>query len=238
MRSFMRRRDNLEAGEGWSRKMQPTQGVSYPRSGHEAVYQIARRYFGDTFVYCDTNNKAECGCGSVPCINPGRTFSKNHDFGVYDSAGVPIIPSEHYFIQFRNPVRSIVSNYYLYRREHRFRFRRVDWQKFALRSITYWNRFIDKWVLNFPSDAQAPLYCSYEALIADPEARMREILLFLSNEPLDEEAVSRLLIEKPISPRNRITEFRFYDPVSLRELEDLASERLAKLGLPSFMEEI
>ena len=80
-------------------KMKPTQGVSFPRSGHAPVYQVARRYFGDAFVYCDTNDTEQCGCEHVPCVNPNRTFSKNHDFGLRRFSGVPIIPSEHYFIQ-------------------------------------------------------------------------------------------------------------------------------------------
>ena len=58
-----------------------------------------------------------CGCGLIPCINPDRTFSKDHDFGLRKSSGTPIILSERYLIQYRNPVRSIVSNFHL----HHFR---------------------------------------------------------------------------------------------------------------------
>ena len=36
-------------------KIRPTQGVSYPRSGHAAVFHIAKDYFGDAFIYCDTS---------------------------------------------------------------------------------------------------------------------------------------------------------------------------------------
>ena len=75
-------------------KMRPTQGVSIPRSGHEAVYHVARLYFGDAFVYCDAfyihDDRPFCVCGSIPCVNPARTFSKNHDFGLHSSAGVPM----------------------------------------------------------------------------------------------------------------------------------------------------
>ena len=218
--------------------MQPTQGVSYPRSGHAPVYAIARRYFGDAFVYCDTNNKNHCGCESVPCVNPDRTFAKNHDFGLRKGAGVPILSSEHYFIQYRSPVRSIVSNFYLHLRNHPEKKERTDWEKFARKGVSYWNRFIDKWVLDFPSTADAPLYCTYEALIADPEARVREILSFLSDGPLDDEALTRILEELPIAPRDNLAVFQFYDPTFFRELEDAASERLARLELPSFTDEI
>lgn len=218
--------------------MKPTQGVSYPRSGHAPVYEIALRYFGEALVYCDTNNKKHCGCESVPCVNPGRTYSKNHDFGLRKSVGVPIIPSEHYLIQYRNPVRSIVSNFYLHRKNHPDKAERADWEAFAHICISYWNRFVDKWVLDFPSGADPPFYCKYEALIADPEVRVREILSFLSDGPLDDEVVTRTLKQLPISPRNNLPGFEFYDPIFFKELEDVAAGRLARLELPSFTEEI
>jgi len=217
--------------------MRPTQGVSYPRSGHAAVYQIAWHYFGDAFIYCDTNNKEQCGCESVPCVNPNRTFAKNHDFGLYNAAGMPIIPSEHYLIQFRSPVRSIVSNYYLFRYRRLLRHRKSEWQRFALNSIAYWNRFVDKWVLDFPSKADPPLFCSYESLVLDPEVRIREILAYLSDGPLDEDAVCQALKVEPIVQSNSISEFKYYDAGFFREIEELTSGRLAKLGLPSFDEE-
>lgn len=214
--------------------MRPTQGVSFPRSGHKAVYDIAKRYFGDAFVYCDANNKKHCGCGQVPCVNPNRTFAKNHDFGLKISPGVRIIPSERYFIQYRNPVRSIVSNYHLYLKNNPHACERADWEKFAFRNIFFWNRFIDKWVLDFPADAAPPLYCTYESLIADPEARVKEIHAYMSEEPVDNETLSLILEENPIIPRYNLERFRFHDPVFFEELEDAASERLAELDLPSF----
>ncbi len=230
-------RDN-QSKEKRPMKMKPTQGVSYPRSGHAPVFHIAKRYFGDALIYCDPKKKKHCGCGSVPCSNPARTFSKNHDFGLHRSVGVPIIPSEHYFIQYRNPVRSIVSNFYLHRNNHPDMAKWADWETFARRCISHWNRFVDKWVLDFPSDADAPFYCGYETLIADPETRVREILSFLSDEPLDDEAVARILEQHPIAPRDRLSAFEFYDPIFFKELEDVTAERLARLELPSFAEEI
>jgi len=220
-------------------KMRPTQGVSIPRSGHGAVYQVARRYFGDAFVYCDDQNEKNrhCGCRAVPCVNPARTFAKCHDLDLRASPGMPIIPSERYFIQYRNPVRSIVSYYHVHLEDHQDECERADWERFALRYVLYWNRFIDKWVLDFPEDAAAPFYCTYESLLSEPKARMREILTFLSDEPLDDEALTRILEKRPIAPRDRLAKFEYYDPVFLRELEDAASERLAELDLPSFEDE-
>lgn len=231
---FLRKTRKPQKFVGFARIMRPTQGVSYPRSGHSIVYHYAARYFGEAFIYCDINNKMFCGCESVPCVNPDRSFAKNHDFGVQNGEGMPIIPSERYLIQYRSPVRSIVSDYYLHRYRNILRHRKSQWQKFALNSIVFWNRFIDKWVLNFPSDADAPLFCSYESLISDPEARMGEILAYLGGGPLDEDAMHQILERKPIVERNSISKFRHYDAGFFRELEELASGRMAKLGLPSF----
>lgn len=231
-------------------KMQPTQGVSFPRSGYSATYHILRGYFGDAFVYCDADDTRHCGCQSVPCLNPKRMFAKNHDFGLLKSRfdllksrfglrsdpGVPIIPTEHYFIQYRNPVWSITSSFKLYRDRNPNDNSRAGWKQFAFRRIDFWNRFVDKWVLDFPVDAEPPLYCTYEALITDPPARVREILAFFSDGPLNEERVDAAMKKQPIALRNRISEFEFYDPGFFRELEKVASHRLAELNLPSFDE--
>lgn len=218
--------------------MHATQGVSFPRSGHAAIYHIAQRYFGDAFVYCDANNKKYCGCRSVPCSNPKRTFAKNHDFGLRKSPGVPIIPTEHYFIQYRNPVRSITSNFKLYLNKNPDENHRAGWEKFAFRDVFYWNRFIDKWVLDFPPSAEAPLYCTYESLIADPVSKVTEILAFMSHDPLDEQRVSQVMEQSPISARNNLAAFEFHDTGFFRELESAASARLVELDLPSFEEEL
>lgn len=222
--------------KGYSRKMRPTQGVSYPRSGQSIVLTTCRCYFGESFIYCDTNDKKYCGCESVPCINPDRTFAKNHDFGLQNSVGVPIIPSERYLIQYRSPVRSIVSNYYLFRYRKLLRHRKSEWLRFAINSIGYWNRFVDKWVLNLPSNVDAPFFCSYESIVSDPQVRMREILSYFSDGPLDDAAVCQILDNKSILPTGRISKFRYYDAGFFREIEELTSGRLAKLGLPPFDE--
>jgi len=238
IKRFLRKKRAIKRFSGYSRKMRPVQGVSYPRSGHGAIFRIARLYFGEAFIYCDTGDKVKCGCESVPCRNPNRTFAKNHDFGLFDSEGVPIIPTERYLIQYRSPVRSIVSNYYLFRTEKFSRRKKPEWQAFALRSIDYWNRFVDKWVIDFPTGVHAPLICPYESLVSDPQVYAREILSYLGEGPLDEDAVCQVCAKIPISARNRLSKFRYYDAGFFRELEEMTSGRISKLGLPSFAEEI
>ena len=220
--------------------MRPTQGVSIYRSGHGVVYHAAKRYFGDAFVYCDAFYFKEdegryCACRAVPCVNPARTFSKLHDFELHWTPGVPIIRSERYFIQYRSPVRSIVSHYHIHLKTFPDECERRDWQSYALHEVFYWERFVDKWILNVPECDVPPLYCSYESLLAEPDARMREILTFMSDGPLEDETVTQILEDRPkIVPRDRLAEFKYFDPVFFRELEDVVSGRMAKLGLPSF----
>ena len=77
--------------------------------------------------------------------------------------------------------------------------------------MIYWNPLIDKWVLNFPSNAKPPHYCTYESLLADPQARVREILTFLSEGTLDEERFRAAMLECPIEERSSIEKFEYYD---------------------------
>jgi len=243
-------------------KMRATQGVSVPRSGHGAIFHLANHYFGDAMQYCDTGDF--CGCGSIPCVNPNRTYAKNHDFGLVKHRGlrllqarvnrksllrsdhlfksgnskkvygIPIIPTERYFVQYRSPVWSITSNFELYLMSFPGNNTRAHWERFACLEMIYWVRFIDKWVLNFPKVAEPPHYCSYEDLVAEPSARVREIMQYLGDGALDENRLRHSIAKFPIEEKNSISKFRFRDPVFFKELEDHASGRLAKLGLPAF----
>lgn len=242
--------------------MRATQGVSVPRSGHGAIYHVASYYFGDAMKYCDKRDF--CGCGSVPCANPNRTYAKDHDFGLvkhrglrllqarfnrksllwnYDwfksgnnkkVNGIPIIPTERYFIQYRSPIWSITSNFKLYLMSFPGNNTRAHWERFACLEMIYWVRFVDKWILNFPQIVNPPLYCSYEDLIANPSARIGEVIRYLGDGVIDEKRLGEAIVKFPIEERNSISKFKFHDRVFFKELEDYASGRLAKLGLPAF----
>ena len=135
-------------------------------------------------------------------------------------------------------MRSIVSNFYLHRRRTAKQLKLEDWQRFARNGIRYWNRFIDKWVLNYPSDAAKPLYCNYESLLADPRARSREVLLYMSIDALDEDRLNSALEAVSIRARDRLSSFEYFDPAFFRSLEKAADPRLNQLKLPSFLSEI
>ena len=87
-----------------------TEGISYPRSGHGALRKVLHLYFGTQFVYCADLGEENCGCGNIPCTNAHVLFSKNHDFNLVNGEGCDIIPQQQYIVQYRNPVRSIVSD--------------------------------------------------------------------------------------------------------------------------------
>jgi len=214
--------------------MQATQGVSFPRSGHAVAFHLAKRYFGDALIYCDTNNTRFCGCEAVPCINPARTFAKNHDFGLRRSPGVPILAGERYLVQYRNPVHSICSNFSLYLNKHPEEDTLAGWQKFAYRDIYYWNHFIDKWVIDFPVQGNQPLNCIYEELIANPRETSRDILAYMSAGPIDEARFEHVMKGLNISARNALEDFKYFDRGFFRELEEAASQRLAQLELPAW----
>lgn len=216
--------------------MIPVQGVSFPRSGHAIVYHAVRRYFGPELVYCDTNNSRRCGCESVPCINPGRTFAKNHDFGLKRGEGTPIIATERYLIQYRNPVRSIVSNFHVHLKNNPEKSSQVDWENFAYRQILYWNRFVDKWVLDYPARANTPLYCAYETLVASPAEILTTILEYFSDGPLNLELAKRVIEERNVKPRSNLEKFEFFDANLFNELEEATVGRMATLSLPSWNE--
>ena len=194
--------------------MHKTQGVSYPRSGHGVLYRALKHYFGDELVYCDPESKSSdpsmCACGHVPCVNPANTFAKNHDFGLRHASGLEVLPDRRYLIQFRSPIRSIASNFYLSVARLPDTDNRYGWTKFAYQQIEYWNAFIDKWVFATEGDRRF-LLCRYEDLVADPFATLRRVVEHMSQEPPNEDMISSRLRKVQVRPLDRLHQFRFYD---------------------------
>ena len=211
--------------------------MSFPRSGHAVVYHLARLYFGDDLVYCDPFSDSHCGCRHVPCVNPARNFAKNHDHGLLSSPGVPILAREKYLIQYRSPVWSVVSNFKVYLKNHPAENTKQGWEKFACRDIFFWNRFVDKWVLDFPPDLTSPHYCVYEDLMADPKTTLTSVLSFLSDQPVNVQKAHELIERLDVQPRSVLQDFDFYEPAFFKKLEFVARERLALLDLPLFQDQ-
>lgn len=221
--------------------LKPTQGISFPRSGHAPVFHLIQRYFGDSLVYCDPDNHAGkfCACGTVPCVNEYRNYAKFHDFELRTSKGIDILPDERYLIQFRNPVHSIVSDYHLHKtRNSHISHTRQHWEEFAVKQIFYWNKFVDKWAINFPNGDVENLQCIYEDLLAAPTEKSREILRFIGVGEIDEARMESILGELKVEQQGNLRGFEFYDPLFFRSLEDRTNGRLPRLGVPDYAEEI
>ncbi len=213
-----------------------TESVSFPRSGHAPLYNSMKRYFGDRLVYCDAQDTKglNCGCRSVPCINPRNNFSKSHDFGLRQGDGLEIRAGQCYLVQYRNPVRSIVSDYNLCVEQNPHMSGRDDWHVFAREAIAYWNKLIDKWVIGLGAVDNPQMILPYEKLVQDPIGSVTSVVEFITDEPIDNEALRREISEIGILPLNRLAEFRHFDTGLFREIEAIAGERMTKLAIPSF----
>ena len=214
-----------------------TEGVSYPRSGHSALYNILKVYFGSDFIYCGGLGK-NCGCGSVPCSNPNLLFSKNHDFNIYGGEGSKIIPEQQYIVQYRNPVRSIISDFHLFLAANPNANAEKDWFPFAHAKMNYWINFVDKWVMAVSTKNKLFLPISYEKLITSPVQTITEVIHFLTHQEPDKVQLRRALEWTNLKPRNRYADFQFYDKDLFLELESMAGDRLNKLHIPSFEDSV
>ncbi len=211
-----------------------TEGVSFPRSGHGALHDILKVYFGANFIYCAGQGKENCGCGTIPCANPHLLFSKNHDFDVLKDEGSIIIPKQHYIVQYRNPIKSIISDYKIFLATNPNENAKKYWFPFAHNKMKYWMKFVDKWAIEIQSEDKYFLPISYEQLITSPEQTVSDVVHFITQQESDKVKLQKAITGANLKPRNRSGGFQFYDKDFFLELESLAGDRLKKLSLPSF----
>jgi len=215
-----------------------TDCISFPRSGHGALYHVLKRYFGDALHYCAPLPPNNCGCGRVPCTNPTTNFTKNHDFGLYQGGGVEIRPKRQYLIQFRNPVRSIISNYHLFLEQHPSKNSRKEWYFYAHQWLVFWNRLIDKWALDVEQQITTRMMLSYEHLVQHPANAIGQVITFMTGDEARLEHLQHAIAQVDLKPRNRYADFPYLDRGFIYKLEELAGPRLALLNLPSFADSI
>ena len=238
-----------------SRKMRQVIGVSFPRSGHHIIYRILKRYhyhrmirersliyrvfkrfFDPDMLYCDSlgNNNKNCGCGKVPCINKDNNFSKNHDFDVLLKRGITIEKGRRYLIQYRNPVRSIASNYYLHCQNYPDYNSLSGWKKFSIREIKYWKAFVSKWVIEMPGTGAGFIIIPYDKLMTDPVEMSLRALQFSYSEPIYLRLMFHAIKVVDPSPKNSLANFPHYDENYFYHLESLVKTEMDALGLSSF----
>jgi hypothetical protein len=179
--------------------VKPVIFVSYPRSGHHWLIQLATEYCsllygaepsvipgprvkpgvfvraGD-FSYCEYYHH----CVQVPCTL-GALVQKNHDFDL-------TLPREErfrYVALARDPARSIVSY-------HEFTGRAKPWPSFARRKAKYWRGFVEKWMLD---EHEETLPLMYEQLLYEPAVTLSTFLQFCGI-PVDGNVLGRVTITR------------------------------------------
>lgn len=222
--------------------MLKTQGISYPRSGHGALYHVLRRYFRGELVYCDPevprghtdSSGSLCGCGQVPCENPQNNYAKSHDFGLLRGGqGLPVRPEVRYLVQYRSPVRAIVSNFGLHLRANPDDDNVDAWRAYAIEHMNYWVAFIDKWVLTRPAGTWCDI--PYVKLIGDAPNTVRKAIEFVAGGTADPARLDDALQFVKLEARDRFASFQYPDEGFYKELEAMAGDRLRRLDLPAYV---
>jgi hypothetical protein len=164
-------------------------------------------------VYCEYYNH----CRQSPCSDPRTNFQKNHDFGLK----LPILPNQHYIVQYRSPYPAIISRYKLEVEV----FGTVEdsarnWATYLEKKFEYNKKFHQKWL----SREDNPLLhkLKYEDLIANPFDEMRKVLSICNPRESVQERRLREVIERlDVEPKNSASSFKYY---SVRDAERLNSE--------------
>ena len=68
----------------------------------------------------------------------------------------------------------------------------------------------------------------------DPIGTVTGVVEFVTDEPVDGEALRREISQIRFRPLNRLAEFRHFDTGFFREIEAIAGERMTTLAIPSF----
>jgi hypothetical protein len=193
-----------------------TQGISFPRSGHAIVWHALRNYF----------DQPMSKYGAV-LEKPEYIWAKQHDF----QGDFPKIIWLPHVIQYRNPVRSIVSNYYLYA-NHTKQDTAEHWRDFVKKQVDGWRRFANKWLIN--NGIERSLLVPYEQLVARPLETLRQIFQFMTDEPIDG---SRIQFQT-IKPRNNIEKFKYFDERVFARIESELRAEMDYLFLPSYRDSV
>lgn len=135
--------------------------VSFPRSGHHALVNALKIYFGSRLKYCDPYKD-----------KPGDwNLLKSHDF----ACGEPLIRGYRYIVLVRNPIHSICSRLDQMRREGNTSLvpgsesERVEFRA----QLDYFNRFVHKWVA---SPVENRVVVSYEKLVSAPAFALHGVI--------------------------------------------------------------
>ena len=199
--------------------------VSFPRSGHHLVEKILREYFGPSFHYCDNNEH----CKSVPCVDVGTNYQKNHDFELT----TPKLEEYKYFIQYRHPLESIMSWYeldlvmgILPKGKDSYR----TWLEMLNQQTFYWHSLVSKWlIINPPKKAMA---VPYNELVSQMESTIKKLIHYMDDSHvIDEEKLKGIIHKKRQHKLRNFTEFKYYEEKDFLDYEIILSPYLRKLDI-------
>lgn len=158
---------------------------------------------------------------------PDYIWAKQHDFRG-DFTKIHWLP---HVIQYRSPVRSIVSNYYLHA-NHTKQDDLKYWHSFVDNQIEGWRRFANKWLIN--NNIEKHLLIPYERLVTHPLQTLKQICQFMTDEPIDD---SRIVFQG-IKPRNNLEQFKYFDKRVFARIESELKAEMDYLFLPSYRDSL
>jgi hypothetical protein len=172
-------------------------------------------------------------------------MTKNHDMELHRprSTGIAKQPGVPYLVLIRNFLEAVISDYNLFLRANEDT--RQAWEAFSQRKLTYYQRFVQKWVLI--DDDLEKLVVRYERLTAAPLETFTEILEFFHPpERINRYRLQRLIDDatledvKPtgievirqfgVRNRRRLEDFKYYDPGYFSMLESQLSGEITQVG--------
>lgn len=170
------------------KKIFPTECVSFPRSGHHALVDVLRVYFGDDLVYGEIyrDETATLGAGSPP-VN----YQKNHDFKLDTN---PAATDRQYLVQIRNPIESLES--------WEVHDRRVGHNSDPAETrVDFWAAFVKKWIF---ADVPRRLVVWYEDLVDAPVETCVAAIQFLTRtQNVDMQLLAQSLEKLPLKRRRQ-----------------------------------
>ncbi len=221
-----------------------TNCVTFPRSGHTLLVNILLRYFAADASFPVIDSEDVCRhviragvlsycefyfhCKQTPCIDESTNLQKNHDF----SLKLKISPWANYIVQYRFPLESIVSWYKFELDSGLIDDSAANWRRFAWAKIEFWRNFARKWLIDYPFSNALPI--DYHDLIYRVRQTAIEAIQFISaNTTINETLLKAVIDSLNIRPKNKMTDFKYYDPVFFDALVQEVRQEIEILNMKS-----
>lgn len=206
--------------------------ISYPRSGHHILMACLKDYFGDRMHYCEYYTH----CQTTPCPEGGSEINiqKSHD----NQLDEIISPTKRYILQYRNPIKSLVSQCYnhekyVWNKESTFE----EWETFSNYKMELWEGFMKKWAQG--NKEYNLLHLLYEDFLTDPKNFLEKTIKYINpTEVLDSSKLDKILKERKIEPKRNIEDFHHYNKEHFDFLEGKVEYILKQFKIPRYNGEI